>query len=506
MSVSGVLLWAVVAFALSITVTPIVRGAGKRFGIVDIPGGRKIHHQPIPRTGGVGVFFCTLSVLGISLFFLEQRPQSILLSEQYCYFYFGAAVTFFLGFVDDVFNLNAWLKLLLQVLAVSVAFYGGVRIPVVPVLDIPIDNWVLSYALTVCWMVLVINAVNLADGVDGLAAGIVFFVCVLMVSHGLYARTYNGYAQALVFAILGGSTLGFLRYNFNPASIFMGDGGSYFLGYVIGGLSVISSAKTQVGSALLIPIVAMGVPFFDTVLAPIRRFVRGKSIFSPDKGHIHHKLLARGYNSRQVVLFLYTVTVLLCLTLILLEATKRWSVGISLLAIALVLTLLIKKIGYLEYLVVDKIFGWIYDMLDTTGLTSSRRTFLNYQLEIARSTNVDDLWGNMQDAFNLLDLDYAELTICTKAVIMNECTLSDDVSHDYSYRYTPVDGENEQATLCRHCLFKVELPLVNEQCRYLGTLWVVKDVSKRPLPRLSLRRMEQLRCSTIDALQKILLQ
>ena len=155
---------------------------------------------------------------------------------------------------------------------------------------------VFSYLITLFWFILFINAVNLADGLDGLAGGIICFVASVMV---ILSILNDNYVVAMMFTALSGSVLGFLRYNFNPASIFLGDGGSYFLGYMIAALSILGNVKHQVGAATMIPILALGVPLFDTILSPLRRFVKGRKMFHPDDGHVHHRLIRMGFSVKK---------------------------------------------------------------------------------------------------------------------------------------------------------------------------------------------------------------
>ena len=210
---------------------------------------------------------------------------------------------FLTGLADDFKRLGPGIKFVFQVAGASLAYLGEARVSL-----FHFGNWAvggaLDYGFTVIWFVLLINAVNLIDGLDGLASGVVFFACAMMV---ILSTIGERYLSAMLFAALGGSALGFLRYNFNPASVFMGDGGSYFLGYAVAAISVLESTKAQMGAALLIPVLGLGVPIFDTMLSPLRRFVRGKKMFMPDQGHVHHRLMRMGLNHRRIVLTLYGI-------------------------------------------------------------------------------------------------------------------------------------------------------------------------------------------------------
>ncbi|MCP4049593.1 MAG: undecaprenyl/decaprenyl-phosphate alpha-N-acetylglucosaminyl 1-phosphate transferase, partial [bacterium] len=198
-----------------------------------------------------------------------------------------------IGLVDDVINLNAKIKLIFQIFAGSVAYFGGMAITVLtfPFIE-HLNTGFLSYPLTIFWFLLITNAVNLIDGLDGLAAGVSLLVCLILTLSGCLA---GNFVVAAAFACLSGAILGFLRYNFNPATIFMGDSGSYFIGYMIAGLSLFGSIKSHTAVTLFITMLALGIPLTDTVIATIRRYMLGKKIFSADKEHFHHKLLKSGF-------------------------------------------------------------------------------------------------------------------------------------------------------------------------------------------------------------------
>jgi UDP-GlcNAc:undecaprenyl-phosphate GlcNAc-1-phosphate transferase len=340
--------------------------------------------------------------------------------------------------------------------------------------------------ITVFWFVLVVNATNLIDGLDGLAAGVVFFsALVLLVLAVLEGR----FVVAMGFAALAGSTLGFLRYNFNPASIFMGDGGSYFLGYMLAGLSIMGSMKGQTTVALLIPIVAMGEPLIDAIIAPIRRFVRGRPMFQPDKGHLHHRLMSLGVNHRNTVLIMYGATVVLGVAALGTVFIKDFYAFLVLAVLAVGIFLAFRKMGYLEYLAVDKIGGYLYDMGDLMGVTSDRRTFLDRQIEIAGAPDYDALWQHTTSAMELLKIDRAEMRI-------NGCLWSMEKGGTAPDSFVPSCGPEKPGRLTIH------LPLVNGTKNY-GTLYLEKDVVRDPLKLFTLRRVEHLRRSLVAALKRL---
>jgi len=219
------------------------------------------------------------------------------------------------------------------------------------------------------------------------------------------------YMTGLLFAILAGAVLGFLRYNFNPATIFLGDGGSYFLGYAIAGLSILSGAKTQMGAILLIPVLALGLPLFDTILAPIRRFIRGRGLFSPDREHIHHRLRAMGLTSRNVTLVFYAISAGLCILALILVNLEDEQAGLFLIVLGIGAIFFIRKLGYFEYFALDKIYGWLRDVTDVSGLSHERRTFLSIQMEMASAGDLEGLWEHTVAGMEMLRFDVGEMRI-----------------------------------------------------------------------------------------------
>jgi UDP-GlcNAc:undecaprenyl-phosphate/decaprenyl-phosphate GlcNAc-1-phosphate transferase len=258
-----------IAFAASLAITPLVEKLAFVLELVDIPSARKVHEKPIPRIGGLAIylsFFFSFTPLLFPGIVARTRVLELVIYEpRIIYIVMGSCVAFGLGLYDDKRGLSPFVKFGIQGIAALIAFAGGVRIESIglPGLGALSFGW-LSLPVTVFWILLVVNAINLIDGLDGLAAGVSFFVCmVLLVLCVLDDRIL----VAVMLAALAGSTLGFLRYNFNPARIFMGDGGSYFLGYMLSTLSILGSMKGQTAIAILIPVIALGVPL--TCLAPL---------------------------------------------------------------------------------------------------------------------------------------------------------------------------------------------------------------------------------------------
>jgi UDP-GlcNAc:undecaprenyl-phosphate GlcNAc-1-phosphate transferase len=291
------------AFCLCLALTPIVRLFCLRFGIVDHPDVLRKHHaKPIARLGGIAVCLSYVAAFVI-LLALPSEAGSVVRQHLPLVWKLlpAAAIVFVTGLLDDLCNLKPWQKLAGQLAASAIAFWGGVRI-----LDIAghkIDDW-WTLPVTLFWLVGCTNAFNLIDGLDGLASGLGLFAALTMF---LSAALQGNVALALALAPLAACLLAFLCYNFSPASIFLGDSGSLLIGFLLACYGVIWSQKsmTILGSAA--PLMLLAVPLADTAIAVVRRFIRHRPIFDPDCGHIHHRLLARGFTPRRVAFVLYGV-------------------------------------------------------------------------------------------------------------------------------------------------------------------------------------------------------
>jgi UDP-GlcNAc:undecaprenyl-phosphate GlcNAc-1-phosphate transferase len=300
-----------VAALVVLWATPVVRKIGLKSGRVDKPGGRKIHNRPMVRLGGVSIFAGTL----IALLIVWWAGGFGVLPPDKEYEVWGVAlggIAFFLiGLTDDLFGLSPITRLLLQSLVAGLAWKAGVQIDFLTIPGVglvPLADWI-SLPITVIWLVGMANAINWIDGLDGLAAGVSGIAATVMLIVCLFM---NQPAAALIAAALAGGTLGFLRYNFNPAQIFMGDGGAYFLGFTLAGVGIIGLVKgvttVTITVAVVLPYVILAVPILDMSAVIIDRLRRGKSPFIADKRHLHHRLLDAGLSHRLAVLFIYSLT------------------------------------------------------------------------------------------------------------------------------------------------------------------------------------------------------
>jgi UDP-GlcNAc:undecaprenyl-phosphate GlcNAc-1-phosphate transferase len=273
---------------------------------------------------------------------------------------------------------------------------------------------------------------------------------------------------------------------------------------MLAALSVSGSVKSQVGATLLMPVIALGVPLLDTITAPLRRFMRGRDMFEPDKRHVHHKLLSRGWSQRKVVLFLYGITIFLALAALLLVNLRNAPAGLFLVVVGGALVLLVRKAGYFSYFAVDKILGWLRDVSDDTGIAKDRRTFLNHQIEISQAPDMATLWARMTAALEQLRFDMAEMTLSGDGA--GTCLLRPQPPGEggavYRWRREEAEGMDREL-LCSPAVMKLELPLLSKDGRVLGALWLVKNLAADPINEFTLRRVENLRrtvTATLDAL------
>ncbi|MGB3616393.1 MAG: MraY family glycosyltransferase [Elainellaceae cyanobacterium] len=304
-------LYHLLAFVISAGIvllsTPIVRKIGLTSGRVDQPNERKMHRQPMVRLGGISIFLGALTALLVvwSLGGFGILPPN----KEYEIWgvTVGGLAFFLIGLADDFFDLSPFVRLAMQALVSSAAWYVGVKIafidiPLVGITQLPM---LVSLLATVIWLVGMANAINWIDGLDGLAAGVSGIAAVVMLIVSLFMSQP---AAALIAAALAGGTLGFLRYNFNPAQIFMGDGGAYYIGFTLAGVGIVGLIKSLTTVAVLLPLLILAVPILDMSAVIIDRLWRGKSPFTADNRHLHHRLLNAGLSHRLTVLFIYSLT------------------------------------------------------------------------------------------------------------------------------------------------------------------------------------------------------
>ena len=314
------------AFAISMVATPFAKKVSEKLGAIDYPKARGMHTKPMPRLGGIAI------VLGfmITVLVLYRFVNDINI-KHFCGFIAGAIVIVGVGIVDDSRQLPARVKLVFQIIAALLVIGSGIRINVVMW---PVTTYLqkLSAPITLIWIIGITNAVNLIDGLDGLAAGgsSIASICLMVLC------ILTGTESAVVFtAALAGSCLGFLPRNFNPAEIFMGDTGATFLGYVLAVTSIMGVFKGYAVLALVVCLLSIGLPIFDTLCAMLRRAATHKPIMQADRGHLHHKLIDRGYTQKQAVLIMYGICLVLAILAIIIAIKDSRALAVAVLMVIL---------------------------------------------------------------------------------------------------------------------------------------------------------------------------
>ncbi len=329
-----------ISLVLAAALTPMVRAFAIARGWFDYGlEARKVHGRPIPRLGGLAIVLAFYApLLGMKLYATGLSEHFYADAQRATALMLGGLAISLLGLYDDLRGAGALVKLLVQLGVAAAMWFAGFRIEQLG----PVSLGALSLPVTLLWIAGVVNAMNLIDGLDGLAGGIAF----LALGASFVVAFYRGDAtMALLSAALAGSTAGFLVYNFNPASIFMGDTGSMFLGFILAAGSVQTSQKASTAVALLAPMMSLGLPIADTVLAIARRAAAGRPIFSADREHIHHRLLAIGLSHRQAVLVLYSASIVLCAIALALSFANNATVAGTLAGVAILGVFLTRQLA-----------------------------------------------------------------------------------------------------------------------------------------------------------------
>ncbi len=322
----------ILCFIASILITPLVKKLAFKIGATDKPNNRKVHQKIMPRLGGLAIYISF--VIGVVIL----KPGD----EFFIPILIGSTIIIITGILDDIFELSAKIKLLGQIAAALVVVLNGMQVDFINLpFGLQLEFGFLSIPITILWIVGITNAINLIDGLDGLAAG-VSTIALIVISFMAILKG-DVFVTSMGFILLG-STLGFLLYNFYPAKIFMGDTGALFLGYMIAVLSLLGF-KSVTALSFIVPIIVLGVPISDTFFAIIRRIVNKKPLSAPDKSHLHHCLLQFGYSHRQTVLIIYGMSAILGLAAVIFSNSAMW---VSLLVITVLLIsveLIVEKFG-----------------------------------------------------------------------------------------------------------------------------------------------------------------
>jgi len=333
---------AAVAAVVAAIFTPIVKKIAFKFNVLDIPkDARKVHKKPIPLLGGLAIYIAFISTLILKSGKLTASEMGILI---------GATIIAIGGIIDDKYDIRPRYKLVFQILAAAVLIMFGVEINLVTNPIISANQYInlgwLSLPMTLLWVIGITNALNLIDGLDGLAAGVALISSITLF---IIAILNNRTDAAILTAILSGAIIGFLPYNFNPASIFMGDTGAQLLGFLLAAISIKGTIKSAAAFAIAVPILALGIPIYDTMFAVIRRKINGKPIMQADRGHLHHRLLDMGLTQKQTVLIMYLISAVLGGIAIIAMQVSNQRAYFVLAAAMIILVIIAFKCGFFQH-------------------------------------------------------------------------------------------------------------------------------------------------------------
>ncbi len=390
------------AFVFCLILTPILRYYSFKLGLVDQPdNNRKVHTRPIPRTGGVAIAVSYALALGLTARFAPFGALTIHHRDLLWSLFPAVGLIFLVGLVDDLRGMKASHKLLGQIAAASWAVFMGAKIPLFA--GHPGANWIM-WPLSVLWLVGCTNAFNLIDGMDGLASGVGLFATFTTL---LAALLQGNWGLAMATMPLAGCLLAFLRYNFNPASIFLGDSGSLTIGFLLGCFGVIWSQKSATLLGMVAPLMAFSLPLFEVGLSIGRRFLRNQPIFQPDRGHIHHRLLGRGLHPRMVALILYSACGIAAV-LSLLQSSLSFHLGGLIIILFCSLSLFgIRHLNYVEFRAAGQVLrqGRILQMMQGEIHLQNFRNAMN------EAKTLDDCWTVIRDACEEMDFCSVRMTV-----------------------------------------------------------------------------------------------
>lgn len=376
----------VLSVLLSLALTPLVRDRIGKFGFLDHPDGvRKKHAVAVPRVGGIAIaaaYVATFAIafgLPFSYTYILHRafPQILSLG-------LAGSVVFVTGVLDDRLCFSAWKKLTGMCVAAVLAYAAGIRVDIHILHSLP--AWPgLEFVLTVLWLIGCTNAFNLIDGMDGLAAGVGLMATVTML---IAALTQGNLPLALATMPLAGCLLGFLRYNFNGASVFLGDCGSLLIGFLLGCFGALWSEKSVTLVAVTVPLLAVSVPLLEVVLSILRRYLRHRPIFQPDRGHIHHKLLERGLSPKGAVLTIYGFGGVVALLSLIASSLRNQFSGLIVIVFCAVAWMGVRHLGYTEFATAGRLFlqGGFRRIIDF------ETRLAEFEKALGRASGIEDCW------------------------------------------------------------------------------------------------------------------
>lgn len=397
---------------LSIIITPIVIAVGRKLRIYDNPTARKVHTGQIPRIGGLAIFLSS-TLLVITVLFLDNAIGEKFrgIQTQIIALLCTATFIFLVGIVDDIRGgVRARYKLIAQIAAAGIMCLAGARIESLNFANLFTMRFGLfSVPLTILWIVGITNAVNLIDGLDGLAAGICAIACTVI---AVFALVRGELVLAVMMLALTGSLSGFLFFNFNPARIFMGDCGSMFLGFMLGSTSTMCAMKSGTVVALALPVVVLGLPIFDTAFSMLRRYLNRWEITSPDRDHLHHRLLDMGLRHRHVVIVMYAVTALAAGMGMFMMVTNGSGTLIVFFCVLLLLLLVFRAVGAVRLR--ETIAKIKYNQAISRETAEDTHLFQEIHLEFRRIASFRQWWQRVLDIAEKEEFSELYITITGK--------------------------------------------------------------------------------------------
>ncbi|MGA2882850.1 MAG: MraY family glycosyltransferase [Bryobacteraceae bacterium] len=378
------------AVVLALILTPLVRDYVGKWGFLDHPDGvRKKHAAPVPRVGGIAIVLSYIITFAVALalpftytqYLHRSLPEILPLT-------LVGSVVFLTGVLDDLIGLAAWQKLMGIVGASVLAYFAGIHVDIHLLRGLPGGPW-LGFAVTVIWLVGCANAFNLIDGMDGLAAGVGFVATVTML---IAALTQSNLPLALATMPLAGCLLGFLRYNFNGASVFLGDSGSLLIGFMLGCYGALWSEKSVTLVALTVPLLAVSIPLIDVILSILRRFLRNRPIFQADRGHIHHRLLDLGLSPKNAVLTMYGICALVAVLSLLASALHNQLSGLIVIVFGGAVWVGIRQLDYTEFASASRMFlgGKFRRIIDI----ETRMT--DFESSLSKAVTLEECWAQIR--------------------------------------------------------------------------------------------------------------
>lgn len=434
---------------------------------------RHVHQRPLPRLGGVAIYLACLASIAVGVAIAAAFGMSAWFSGAVLLrVLVPGTLIFLVGVYDDVRPVRPYAKFAAQALAGLLLFAAGLRI-----LDIPVlfgshhFGWAVSLPLTILWVIGITNAFNLIDGLDGLAAGSGLFSTVVVFVVALFSHSA---LVALLTIALAGAILGFLRFNFNPATIFLGDCGSLFIGFMLSALAIQGAQKAPTVIAVAIPVVSFGLPILETALSVLRRLISGRPVFTADREHIHHKLLERGLSHRQVVIVLYAVSAVFALLSLFLLWPSGSTIGLVLIVLGTGIWFGVQRLGYLE-------FGELRRVAKRT--IEQRSVFVN-NLAIRRATeelklahDYPQLCRILEAAFSSNDFDGFDLELSAPhyELFKDLFASSPRRNHFIWARPRPSHVADDKS------FWNLSLDLVSSSDQYCGSIRLFRAYGERPL-------------------------